>query len=106
MNMQTPIKRKPMSFEYTTEYPNLIRLVEQFGQAQASKMMGLSDVNKMIRDNKVRPAYEIAAGALLDKLNVKEREVISYIIKLTPDQKKLILPLLDSLKVTYMDLDL
>ena len=92
--------------EFTSEFPFLKQLVEMYGVMEAGRMIGLTNIGTAMKDLKVRPAYEMAAELCIRNLTPREdRMPCSYLVKLTPEQKKVILPLLESMDVTFMDLE-
>lgn len=98
--------RKTMNYEYTKEFPNLLRVIEIHGPTKSSRLLGLSDVNKMVHDNKVRPAYEMAAAFLLRDQPIPVSKSSSMVIKMNEKQRSAIVPILEALQVPFMDLDL
>lgn len=100
--------RRTMNYEFTKEFPNLLRVIEIHGPSKASRLLGLSDVNKMVHDNKVRPAYEMAAAFLLrdQPIPVSKSTSTSMVIKMNEKQRSAIVPILEALQVPFMDLDL
>lgn len=97
---------KVIHTEYVTEIPAITALYNTFGKTRASKMLGLTDITHLIRAGKARPAYEIAAKAMLEtELPKEDKRVRSFIVKMTPEQMKIVQPLIDALAITYMELD-
>lgn len=88
--------------EYVKEFPCFLKLIEKHGHAKASDMLGLTNVQVMAKNGQVRPAYEMAAKLLLGD---SEERVHSYVVKLTPGNAKIVLPLLDKLEVPHLELD-
>lgn len=104
--MTTQLMKPKQHTEYATEIPNIIRLHEQFGKTRASKMLGLADIGHLIRAGKARPAYEIAAKAILEaELPKEDRRIRSFVVKMSPEHLKILQPLIDTLGVPYMELD-
>jgi len=92
--------------EYTTEIPCITELYNRFGKTRASKMLGLTDIGHLIRAGKARPAYEIAAKAILEaEVPKDDKRVRSFVIKMSPEHLKILHPLTDTLGVLYMELD-
>lgn len=92
--------------EYTTEIPCITELYNRFGKTRASKMLGLTDIGHLIRAGKARPAYEIAAKAILEaEVPKDDKRVRSFVIKMSPEHLKILQPLIDTLGVPYMKLD-
>mgnify|MGYP003132581135 CR=1 FL=1 len=96
-----------LNTEFVAEWPNLGLLAEKFGVVEAGRMIGISHVGQIMRSKKVRPAYEMAAELCLRNLNQSvDRSPTNFLIKMTPEQKKILVPLLESMKIDFMDLDL
>lgn len=96
--------------EYTTEIGPIVKLNEMFGKTKASMLLGLTDITHLIRAGKARPAYVIAAQALLDKeaaLVPKQEEPKpqSYIVKMSAEEQKLLIPIFEKFGIIYMTLD-
>lgn len=92
--------------EYTTEIPCITELYNRFGKSRASKMLGLTDIGHLIRAGKARPAYEIAAKAILEaEVPKDDKRVRSFVVKMSPEHLKILQPLIDTLGVPYMELD-
>lgn len=101
--------RKAQKVEYTTEFPHFRKLVEKYGHTEASRKIGFSDsyASEVFRAGKIRPCSEMAAELVLrDETPRSERVGTAYIVKLTGEDSKLVLPMLDRMGVIYMDLDL
>lgn len=97
---------KEVHTEYTTEIPAIRKLYETFGRARASKMLGLTDITYMINSGKARPAYELAARAILESEIPKEdNRTRSFVVKLSPEHLKVMKPLIDTLGIPYLELD-
>lgn len=97
---------KVVHTEYVTEIPSITALYNMFGKSRASKMLGLTDITHLIRAGKARPAYEIAAKAMLEaELPKEERRIRSFVVKMSPEHLKILQPLIDTLGVPYMELD-
>lgn len=104
--MTTQLMKPKQHTEYTTDISNIIRLHEQFGKTRASKMLGLTDIGHLIRAGKARPAYELAAKAILDAEVPKEdTRTRSFVVKMSPEHLKILKPLIDTLGIPYMELD-
>ena len=92
--------------EYTTEIPCITELYNRFGKTRASKMLGLTDIGHLIRAGKARPAYEIAAKAILEaEVPKDDKRVRSFVVKMSPEHLKILQPLIDTLGVPYLELD-
>ena len=92
--------------EYTTEIPSITELYNRFGKTRASKMLGLTDIGHLIRAGKARPAYEIAAKAILEaEVPKDDKRVRSFVVKMSPEHLKILQPLIDTLGVPYLELD-
>lgn len=92
--------------EYTTEIPCITELYNRFGKTRASKMLGLTDIGHLIRAGKARPAYELAAKAILEaEVPKDDKRVRSFVVKMSPEHLKILQPLIDTLGVPYMELD-
>lgn len=67
--------------EYTTDIPNILELVSSSGSAKAAaELLGLSDLSFILRENKARPAYEMAAAYILSK-NVDKGKILVLRVK-------------------------
>ena len=99
------MKQKTMSYVYLQEFPNLDKLMDIYGIAEASRMLGLSDIRKAVGEKKVRPAYEMAAAYLLKSKQVDDKPT-SLVLKMTKSQSDVVVAFLDAMKISYMDLDL
>lgn len=95
------MKPKTYNAEFIEEAPFLQALHDKLGNQEASAALGLTDISKMLREKKIRPAYEMAAQLLIGS-EVRAR---SYIVKVEPETAHVLLPLLNRLKITYMELD-
>lgn len=102
--MASNVKRSPMQFIYVEKAPYLEKLIEIHGNTAASEMLGLSDAAKMIRDGKIRPAYEGFAKTFFKEDNTVEAGK-SFIVKLKKEELDILLPLFRKMNVQFMDLD-
>lgn len=93
--------RKTYNAEFIENAPFLQALHDELGNQEASASLGLTDVSKMLREKKIRPAYEMAAQYIMGP----EMKVRSYVVKLDPENAPVILSLLDKLNIQYMSLD-
>lgn len=92
--------------EYTTEIPCITELYNRFGKTRASKMLGLTDIGHLIRAGKARPAYEIAAKAILEaEVPKDDTRTRSFVVKMSPEHLKVMKPLIDTLGIPYLELD-
>lgn len=88
--------------EFIQDAPFLQKLADIHGVMKAGELLGLSHVGTILREKKVRPAYEIAAKALIGEVGEKPH---SYVIKLSAEHEKIVIPLLKGLDVPYLELD-
>jgi len=99
-------EKTPRHSEFTTEIPSIVKLNEKFGKTRASKMLGVSDITHFIRAGQARPAYEIAAKAILAaEVPQEDTRTRSFVVKLSPDHLKVLKPLIDTLGIPYLELD-
>jgi hypothetical protein len=92
--------------EYTKEIPSIRALLEKHGKTKASRMLGLTDITHLTRAGKARPAYELAAKAILAAETPKDdTRVRSFVVKMSPEHLKILQPLIDTLGVPYLELD-
>lgn len=92
--------------EYVTEIPFIRALYDKHGRTKASKMLGLTDITHLIRAGRARPAYEMAAKAILAEETPKEdNRVRSFVVKMSPEHLKILQPLINTLGVPYLELD-
>lgn len=92
--------------EYTSDIQNIRALYNKHGKTKASRMLGLTDITHLIRADKARPAYEIAAKAILAEETPKDdTRVRSFVVKMSPEHLKILQPLIDTLGVPYLELD-
>jgi hypothetical protein len=91
---------------YTPDFPNLRKLVETHGAAEAATLLGLSDVSKMIAEGKVRPAYEMAAHHLRRTRGELASAKQTMVIQGTRSQMESIMILVNAIGLTAMELDL
>ncbi|QDP61566.1 MAG: hypothetical protein Tp138OMZ00d2C19078261_27 [Prokaryotic dsDNA virus sp.] len=91
---------------YADEAPNFKRLYEMKGDAEMSRMMGLSACAKMLRDNKVRPAYEMAAAHLLAQMEEPAKESLAIVVNGKPEAMEPVLAVIKAMNLLYLELDL
>lgn len=98
--------KKTTHTEYTTEIPSITELYNRYGQTRASKMLGLTNVGNLVKAGKARPAYELAAKAILQaEVPKDDKRVRSFVVKMSPEHLKILQPLIETLGVPYMELD-
>ena len=92
---KTAFRKKPeIQTAETNQY--LPKLAEEYGYEEAGRLIGVSGsaISTMLKENKIRRAYEMAAELHYRKSTPREeRLAAAFIIKLTPEQRKWIEPL-------------
>lgn len=105
--MNKTIRKTPEIIK-TTDLSNIKKLVDKIGVQEAGKMLGLAGetISQGIRDGEMRLAYEMAAELALRNMTPRQdRFGTTYVVKLTPEQAKIIQPLIDGLGIQYLELD-
>lgn len=95
--------KKTLNTQFVEAYPNLKKLVELYGAPKTNSLLGLSDVNALIRGGKVRPAYEIAATHLLPSSSQKTK---TFVVKGDAQIMDSLLIFVNATGIEYLELDL
>lgn len=89
----------------TDTFPNILKLVELRGLSETSLLLGLTHVGKMIREGKVRLAYELAAEMLLSK---EDKQItcddVVYVVKVPLSKKDAVVGILNAMELEYLDI--
>ena len=88
---------------HTTEpTKELKELVDRVGQTRAGELIGLKkqSINEMIRTGRCRPAYNLAASAILGRLQ-KPKPHRLYFVRVPPDRAELFQEVVSGLGFKY-----
>lgn len=106
---EEPKKKTQRTYKTTDSIPYLKEMIALLGVNRTSHKLGVSStlISEISNGGKCRVAYELAAmGWILKnvKTEVEKEKSRTYVVKLTPDQQKFILPMMDHSKIFYMDI--
>jgi hypothetical protein len=101
--------RKAPEFSYLKagNYPHLDRLIENFGQAEVNRMLGITAIGEAITKGRVRPVYEMSAELLLQNAgDVEPPAYTNLIVRVPSDKLDAVRAVVDALGLKSMRLEL
>lgn len=104
------VKKAAPTFYTTRNYPNLERLIEKHGIAEANRKLSMSDsgLQGMLKKGEVRPVYELAAEMILTKENPTRAANTMLIVRVPMPKLELVTTFLKGLRddgVSYIRWD-